>query len=428
MRPVGTYIVFLSWALASTAHAAAPGGASLTLDQALALARKNNHTIALERGRLAEAQSTTEQASSALFPTVAGQARFTRNYKAVALPFNGANLLLQPLNQWDLGVTATAPVIVPSAYAALGAARTGVRASEARFAASEAELLLGVANSFLLAAAADEVLVARRSSVALLEEALQVTQKREAVGAVTTFDVDRAQLALVQARQQVAEAANERAKAYRALGTLAGVDGPFTVEAQFSQGPKPAADDVGQALRSRPEYRAAQETLRAAEAQRRARAWEWAPSLSAFGNVRRFNYDNFALDNHSWAVGGQLDWIFFDGGARDARRHAAAAQEVQAQAGVALVNDQIRDDLADSAGTLRTKQQALEAAEESVALASRALELARVQYQTGVGTQLDLLQAQDAVVTSRVQLAQAHFDVASADLALRHAAGTFPPK
>ena len=56
------------------------------------------------------------------------------------------------------------------------------------------------------------------------------------------------------------------------------------------------------------------------------------------------------------------------------------------------------------------------------------LDLARAQYEIGVGTQLDLLQAQDAVQTSLVALAQAHFDVAAADLALRHAAGTFPPK
>jgi len=421
-------IALILTALSSGARAATGGGAPLALDDALALARKNNHSLALERGRLSEAQTTVDQAWSALFPTVAGQARFTRNYTAVDIDFAGANLLLQPLNQWDLGVTATAPIIVPSAYTALSAVKTGLRASEARFDASESDLLMGVANAFLVAAATDEVLLARRSSVGLLEEALQVSRKRQAMGAVTAFDVDRAQLALIQARQQVFEASNERDKAYRALGTLIGVEGPFTIQPRFPQESPEDAPDVGQALQLRPEYRAATETLRAAEAQRRARAWEWAPSLSAFGNVRRFNYDNFALDDYSWAVGGQLDWVFFDGGARDARRHAAAAQQVQAQAQVALLRDGIRDDLANSAGTLRTKQEGLQAAEQSVSLARRALDQARVLYETGVGTQLDLLQAEDASVTSMVELAQAHFDVAAADLALRHAAGTFPPR
>jgi len=40
--------------------------------------------------------------------------------------------------------------------------------------------------------------------------------------------------------------------------------------------------------------------------------------------------------------------------------------------------------------------------------------------------QLDLLQAQDGLVTAKESLAQAHFEVAVADLTLRRAAGTFP--
>lgn len=402
--------------------------ASVTLEQALALARKNNHSLALERGRLSEAQTAVEQVSSALLPTVAGQARFTRNYREVDIPFGGANLLLQPLNQWDLGATATVPVVVPAAYRARSAAKTSAHASEARFDATEADLLLGVANTFLAAAAADEILVARHSSLGLAVRTLQVAQKRAAVGAVTAFDVDRAQLAVIQARQQVAEAENARAQVYRALGTLIGVNGPFTIQSELPQAPRPETSDVGLALHLRPEYRAAEFVLRSAEDLRSARAWEWAPALSAFGNVRRFNYDNFAVDRHSWAVGGQLDWILFDGGARDAQRHAAAAVEAQAQAQIELVRESVRDDLANSAGTLRTKQQAQDAAEQSVTLSRRALELARAQYEVGAGTELDLLQAQEAVDASQVALARAHFDVAAADLALRHAAGTFPSR
>ena len=61
-------------------------------------------------------------------------------------------------------------------------------------------------------------------------------------------------------------------------------------------------------------------------------------------------------------------------------------------------------------------------------LAKSTLELVRVQYEAGSVTQVDLLQAQDALVISQEALAQAHYDVAAADLLLRRAAGTFPPK
>ena len=92
----------LGAALFGTAGPALAADAPITLEQALALARRNNHSLALERGRLAEAQTAVEQVSSALLPTIAGQARFTRNYKEVNIPFGGVNLLLQPLDQTQL--------------------------------------------------------------------------------------------------------------------------------------------------------------------------------------------------------------------------------------------------------------------------------------------------------------------------------------
>jgi multidrug efflux system outer membrane protein len=150
--------------------------------------------------------------------------------------------------------------------------------------------------------------------------------------------------------------------------------------------------------------------------------------LSAFGNARKFNYDNFARDRYSWVVGGQLDWLIFDGGTRDAARHQARARAVEAQARAEALRDTIRDDLADGNRALETKQRGAEAAERSVALAKEALDLVRVQYEAGSVTQVDLLQAQDTLVSAQEALAQAHYDVAAADLFLRHAAGTFPGK
>jgi multidrug efflux system outer membrane protein len=428
-RLVATTALATILAVTASVNAAAPG-APLTLEDALALARKNNHSLFAERARLAEAQTGVEQAWSALFPTVAGQGKYTRNYKGIApLTFLGKTLTLQSANQWDFGVTATAPILVPAAYSALDAVKSGVQASEATFQASESDLLVGVARAFLAAAVSDEVLVARRSSIGVAQQTLQFAQTRQSVGTVTKVDVDRAELALLQAQQQEREATNGRAQAYRALGTLIGVDGTFTIQPEIPTATPPDANDVGMALHLRPEFRAIEATVKSAEAQSKARAWQWSPSLSAFGNARKwYNYDNFTGDRYAWAVGGQLDWVLFDGGTRDAQRHAASAQALQAEARLDVLRENIRDDLANSDGTLRTKKQGLETAERSVALSREALELARVQYESGVGTQLDLLQAQDAVVGAMVGLAQAHFDVAAADLALRHAAGTFPPK
>jgi outer membrane protein TolC len=420
--------VLASVTFAAEAARAAERGGVITLDAALAMARKNNRALVAERAKLAQAQTNVEQAWTALFPTLAGQAKYTHNYKQVAFPLGGQSLLLQPSEQLDLGVNATVPLLVPAAYPALDAVKKGVAASEAGFEVSETEVLVGVARAYLAAAVGDEVLVARRSSVDVARATLGFAQTRLAAGTVTKVDVDRAELAVVSSEQLEREAHYGREQAYRALGTLIGIDGPFQIQPQIPTSATPDAHDVDMALRLRPEFHVLAATAASADAQSRARAWQWSPSVSAFGNARKFNYDNFARDRYSWAAGAQLDWLIYDGGGRDALRHLASAQAREAQARMDALRDTIRDDLANGESQLATKKRGVDAAERSAALAREALELVRVQYEAGTGTQLDLLQAQDAVVAAHLGLAQAHFDVAAADLAFRHAAGTFPPK
>jgi OMF family outer membrane factor len=403
---------------------------SLTLEQALQLARKRNRTLTVERARLLQAQTNVEQGWAALFPTVVAQGKYSRNYKEVALAFGpGAPpLLIQPSNQLDAAISFTAPIVVPAAYPALAALKAGARASEASFAVAETNLLVSVANTFYLASIADEVVLARQSNIQVARATLQNARTRHEAGTVTKVDVDRAELALVRAEQLEREARNGQGRTYRALATLIQETRPFKVEVTPVPPEMHDERELDLALKLRPEFRLLEESTKAAESQADAHGWRWAPSISAFGNARRFNYDNFVRDRYSWVVGAQLDWVLFDGGTRDALRHYASAQAAESRARSEVLRDQIRDDLADGRRQLETKQKGLEAAERSVALARSTLELVRVQYEAGSVTQVDLLQAQDALVISQEALAQAHYDVAAADLLLRRAAGTFPPK
>jgi len=127
-------------------------------------------------------------------------------------------------------------------------------------------------------------------------------------------------------------------------------------------------------------------------------------------------------------VGATLDWVIFDGGARDSQRHLQAARLAEAEARAAVLEDSIRDDLANGKDSLATKMEAQRTAERSVVLARETLDLTRTQYEAGTATQIDLLTAQDALVSAEDAVARAHFDVAAAHLVLRRAAGTFPPR
>jgi outer membrane protein TolC len=404
---------------------AEPVAQEMTLEQALSMARRANRSLLVERARLAQAQTNLDLAWAALFPTVAAQGKYTRNNIAFQFPISPTdNLTVQPKNQLDGSVSFAMPLVAPAAYLALRAVESGVGASEAQFAASQTTILLGVAQAFYTAAIADEVMSARQSNIDVARATLQNAETRFKNGSVTRVDVDRAELALVRAEQGARESRFAEEQAYRALATLIQSDRSFKVRAAPA-GTTEASASLELALRLRPEFRALELSLRSAEAQRRAYAWRWAPTLSAFGGLRVFNYDNFARERHSWAIGAELDWVLYDGGVRDAQRHMANAQAAEAAAQGAVLRDAVGDDLANGHGLLETKRHAQKAAERSVALALETLELVRTQYAAGSAAQIDLLQAQDGLVAAEESLAQAHFEVAVADLTLRRAAGTF---
>jgi outer membrane protein TolC len=440
---------------------------SITLDEALALARGHNRDLRAARERIVEASAGVEEARAALFPTVAAQGKYTHNYKEVdfdaaallaptfdvadaikgstnnpgeaaaidaAVARDKAALAGQPTvvisksEELDGQITASVPVLSPPLYYGLSAAQHSRDASSAGYQVTEAGVLVSVAQAYFAAAGADELVVARQDAVKVATETFDVAKARVAAELANQVESMRAETALVRAQQDLAEAENARGSAYRALATLLGTHEALTVQAARELPAEPGAFDslVGEARARRPELAAERATVAAADASVRANAWRWSPSLSAFGFLRGQNYTGFSGDKYAWGVGLQLDWLVFDGGVRDAQRHTAEAHRREAEARLELLADTVTDEVANARGSLETKRKGVGAAQRSVELARETLRLVRAQYDAGTAKQLDVLQAQDVLVGAEVSLAQAHFDVAFSDLQLRRAAGEFP--
>lgn len=442
---------------------------SLTLDDAISLARAHNRDLQVARERIAIADAGVAQARAALMPTVVAQGKYTHNYKevefdaaALAAPTLGLAsairmttdnpaqaaaiaeverqtnaalagqppVVIQKQEELDGMVSAAVPVIAPSSYFALTAAKRSRDASEATYQVNEASVLVSVAQAYFAAGGTDELVVARRDAVTVATETFDVAKARVAAELANQVERTRAETALVRAQQDLAEAENTRAAAYRALATLLGTRDPITVHAADPLPAEPGALDalVGEAHAHRPELAAQHATIAAAEATERASVWRWSPTLSAFGNVRVQNYAGFSGDKYAWAIGLALDWVVFDGGVHDAQRRVAEAQRREAEARLELLGDTVSDEVANAHGTLETKRKGVGSAQRAVELARETLRLVRAQYEAGTAKQLDVLQGQDVLVSAEVALAQAHFDVALAELQLRRAAGEFPAR
>lgn len=422
----------------------------LTLDEALALGEKNNRDLLAARARLQGAHADVERALAALLPTVTAQGKFTYNYPEVSFDLGqilGASgaaaasamgaaaapamasgaIALTPQTQLDGLIAASIPLLVPAAYPALAGARAGYRAQQKRLEVTTAQLLQSVATAFFAAAGAEELVSARRHAIEVSQKTADIARVRLAAGVINRVEVTRAELALLQARQRLLESQDTRAAAYRTLGTMLQLDAAsLRVAPAPVSAPVPPAEPqlVADALQRRPELASQQESVRAAHAQVRSAALRWAPTLSGFGNIRLTNATGFAGRADYYSLGLQLDWLLFDGFARDAQRHTAEAQKRDAELALSQLRDTITDEVYNGRRTVLTRHKGLFTAQRAVQMAKDTLELVRVQYESGTSTQLDLLTAQDQLIVAEVGLAQARFDQALAVINLRRLTGS----
>lgn len=220
-----------------------------------------------------------------------------------------------------------------------GRTRRAVEAQGAQAQASAEDLraqclsiAASVASTYLSLRQADAQLALLDEQVQANAALLQMTEAAHRLGAASPDDI-------VQARNNVdaSTLAREatraaRAKALHALAVLTGqAPAGFTVEAiqgYVFAAPAPPTVLPADLLRRRPDVRAAEEQVRAANAQIGVARAAYFPSLglSASGGYVGANVDDlFDAPLRTWSVGGQLLATLFDGGAR-------RAQVAQAQA------------------------------------------------------------------------------------------------
>ena len=428
MNRPGTSVTSASLLLAPLAVLAFSSGAAaaerdLTLDEALVLASKNNATLQSARAGADVASASVGLAWAALLPQLSLQGKYTHNYREVTVP--GGQDLIQPLEQLDGTVSLTVPLIVPPVYPALRAAQSSRASAEAEFAAAREAILFSTAQTFFLAAGADEIVAARDSAIRVAQKTLEDARARVTAGAANDVEAQRAEVALLRAEQALDGARYARDQSYRALATILSLRVPFRVRPP----PPPVAGssndkgDVLAALTLRPELASLEHALRANRSQVSSAKLAWAPTLSGFGVASAHNHPGFTGDNHFWAAGLQLEWRLYDGGTRDAQRRISAAQVRDGEARLRLERDTVADEVADGEHALATLRRALVTANRSAELVRQTLDLVRVQYGAGTATQLDLLTAQDSLAFSEVAAAQARFDLALARLALDRVTG-----
>lgn len=276
-------------------------------------------------------------------------------------------------------------------------------------------VFLAALQAYYTAQATQAAVLAAQESERAAQESLAAAQLRYTVGSGTPAERLQAQTAASQARLNRQRAEGEARNAQGALANALG----FSATTVFALAEPAAVDGVADfrqdvdslirsALEQRPDLRAAQAQLRAAEANiDAARAQNWPTlSLSAGPSWQRLEGEH----SRGNSLGLSLNIPLFDGFETHYRMRAAQAQRDVRQAQHESLQQRVSLDVWKAYQNVQTALEAVQTTRDLLASAEQSERVALGRYKAGVGTVLDVLSAQSALASARVQRIQATLD------------------
>jgi outer membrane protein TolC len=243
------------------------------------------------------------------------------------------------------------------------------------------------------------------------------------VGTRPKSDVARAEVDVANARVDLIRARNAERLARVALNTAMGIPAATPTEVQDNLVYQAMTIDrsqlLGEALNQRPEYKQAR--LRVDEAQARVqRAYrDFFPDVTGSGFYGGTRSDL----NSIWEVRLSLEWTIFDGGNRIARLRETRSTVDAAQARVKATELDISREVEQAQLNVSEAQERIGAAQTAVASAQENFRLAQGRFDAGVGTILELTDAQLFLTQAQNTEAQALADYRIAVARLERAIG-----
>ena len=177
------------------------------------------------------------------------------------------------------------------------------------------------------------------------------------------------------------------------------------------------------ALDSRPDWKAQQLRQETARLNSSAIKFERIPSLSIFGD---YGTTGLAIDNAvpTRVYGFRVQIPIFDGGRMDARRAESSSQLQQEIAETRDLRAQIELEIRLALDSLRSAEEQVKTAQEGLRLSEDELNRAQRRFKAGVGSSIEVTDAQTRLERAQDNRIQALFNYNLARIDLNTAMGT----
>lgn len=412
----------------SITEAAAPEAAAMDIDLkgAVTTAIQNNRDITIAELKRREAEADVSAAAAKKNPSVSYSWQRNQYPTQVVTTVVGTQSSNHGYSQ---GINVSWPIwTFGKVEGAIDAARYQKNIADLNVYKTEADTKLAAVQAYYQYLEAVKLAEVQAQSVTDYASHLNNVQQQFDAGIVAKLDVLSSNVSLANAKQKSIAADNTRDVAEANLNNIMRIPMNTTLNPLDKNFPQPEFDlTMEQAILMAQKYRwelvEADYGVRAAEASLRSAKAGYLPTVSVGGGYNWKEASVTAVDKDDWAVQGGLSWSLWDGGATQASVKKADAAVKTAQETLLQAREKIELEVRQDYLNVLSYKEQIRAAEASVAQAEEAYKIATVRYSSGVGINLDVLDAELALNTARTNYITALYNYNIGLATLEHAMG-----
>lgn len=273
----------------------------------------------------------------------------------------------------------------------------------------------------------------RQESVDRLQAHLDNVIAQYNVGIVARADVLRSEVELANAQQNYITASNQYDVAEATLNNIIGTPLGTTLLLKDRLQYEPYENDMAYCLayseQHRPELKQAEYAIDSAEAALVVARSGHMPKVyaNAINNWGGNGSDWPGDDDENWSVGVTASMNVFDSGVTWSKIHAAQENLAKAKESQRQIKDNVELEVRTDYLNLREAEKRITTTQVAVASAEEDYHIAVVRYQAGVGTNIDVMDAQEALTQAKTNYYQALYNYNTSKAALNTSMGVGVP-
>jgi outer membrane protein TolC len=387
---------------------------SVTLDQVLEIALKNNKDLQAARLTVERSQASLKAASAQQLPTVDTQFDFdytdsasARRSNALSKKQGGFTGDTQSTNvngnvglNYDIytGGRVSAEIKRAEGQLKFDQLQLEVISQQTRFDATQ---------SYYQLQTADALVAIQQARMEDATQTLRDAQLLEQAGLGTRFDVLRAEVELANANQALTQSIADQRSARRQLAQILSIAQDVELTAadpirEAGNWDMSLEESIVRAYKNRAELEQFLVRKEINQQDSKIALSQIKPTVTLFFNYNFLdNFNDIVGVEDGYSTGARLQWRIFDGGRASALSEVANKDVEIDETDFANQRDLIRLEVEQAYFDMIANKENIQTTQKAVETATESLRLARLRFQAGVGTQTDVINSQTELTTAR---------------------------